>query len=436
MLKGAPWDIMMSWVVKYGEIAKFSFFNGIYIISTKREHVKHIFGSNGIKIYQKDRKDSYKPFLCLLGTGLVTSEGKLWKKQRTLISPAFRVEILNEVSHIAVEATYRLVEKLKKVQGKNIEVEMAEEFRILTLQVIGEAVLSLPHDVSDQIFPQLYLPIAVEANKRTWYPYRAWLPIPSNFKFNQAVNKLNKYLTDLIEKRHEEFINNDRKQDILDRILENASDQKWTNKLVLQLRDEIKTFLFAGHETSSLMLTWTLYELTQNPDCLEKVLEESKEILKKDENGELIIPEFDTVRKNFTYTINCMKEALRKYSVVPLVTRVCVKDDTLPGGYDIPKGTKVVIPIQAIHHNPDLWPEPMKFIPERFEEKIDPYSFLAFITGPRSCVGQYFALLESKLVLAILLREFKFKPINKKEGERHISMVPVCPLNNMTVTIE
>jgi beta-ring hydroxylase len=450
LIKDAPWEVMERWCRNYGPIVRFNFFNLNYLVIADVEVIKHVLATN-LKNYKKDRA-SYSPFLPLLGTGLVTSEGHLWRRQRTLISGAFRVEILGEAAIIACQAAFRLIDKINRLIQKqtddiqSVTIEMGEEFRLLTLQVIGQAVLSLSPDESDKVFPSLYLPIVEEANKRTWYPFRAFLPTPSNIAYQRSIKKLNDYVTSTIRARihaHHEATakgNNENQQrfgqdkgDILDRIIEGAKDQKLDDEAVLQLRDEIKTFLFAGHETTSMMLTWTLFELVSNPGCMAKVLEEANSVFKPELGGS--IPEYETLR-GLSYTQNALKEALRKYAIVPVVTREAIEDDIL-GDFSIPKNTKVVLPIIAIHHNPELWPDPYAFKPERFDEPpVHPYAWLGFINGPRNCVGQHFALLEAKIVLALLLQHFHIGLSSKTNGKKHPSKIPVCLLDGLHVTFK
>lgn len=430
MLKGPPWDIMTNWVLSGGPISRFRFFFGHYIAIRDTSIIKHVFNNN-FKNYNKDLQ-TYGPFLSLLGTGLVTSDGPLWKKQRDLISKAFRVEILEDAVQIAKEAADRLSSKLEPLRGTKQPVEMAEEFRKLTLQVIGQAVLSLSAEESNKVFPELYLPIVEEANLRTWYFFRKYLPTLSNFRYLSAVRQLNSFVTHLIKTRKAAFDRGERKTDILDRILDAAKDDPWNDSVISQLRDEIKTFLFAGHETSSTMMTWTLYQLTQNPNYLDRVVQEIDSLLTAD--GEL--PSFEVCRNEFNFIIACEKEALRLYSIVPVVTRVVLEDDSV-NGHILPKGTGIVIPLQAVHHDPENWTNPHIYDPDRFFNKeVDPWKWIPFIAGPRNCVGQHFAILETKLVLALLLKKFKFSPAPGNTGERHKSMVPVCSTDNMKMIIE
>ena len=136
-----------------------------------------------------------------------------------------------------------------------------------------------------------------------------------------------------------------------------------------------------------------------------------------------------------------VQESLRKYSVVPIVSRRTIADMHIEDegrNYFVPKGSSLFLHIQAVHHDPSLWPEPMKFDPQRFINKEPaPYTFLAFIAGPRNCLGQYLALLESKMVVSLLIQRYQFRLTQGDvsqvdswgtvEDPRHRYMVPVVP---------
>lgn len=172
----------------------------------------------------------------------------------------------------------------------------------------------------------------------------------------------------------------------------------------VQLCYEIKTFLLAGHETSAAMLTWSVLEMSRIPKVLEGVRAEGARL-----HGARPIEEVPTRAEVETmdYTLGTLKEALRKYSVVPVVTRMCTQDDELCG-YKIPKGCWIMVSLQGVHNS---WKDPKEFRPERFlkggeleqfDEETRPYMFLPFIVGPRNCLGQHLALLEARVVLSYL----------------------------------
>ena len=151
------------------------------------------------------------------------------------------------------------------------------------------------------------------------------------------------------------------------------------------------------------------------------------------------------------YTECVLKETLRLYSVVPIVAREAVADDEL-GGYFIARGTRIFVHIQRMHEDARLWPEPLAFRPERFaapdgarnssdsSSATQPahrrqHAFNPFINGPRSCVGQFFSLLESKIVLAQLVRQFDIAPTLPANvaGQRHPYVLPYAPLHGLPV---
>lgn len=466
LMSGSPWDVLMGWLNQLGPILKFQFGTYIYIVTNEPTYIERILNSNRPN-YIKDL-DSYFNFLVLLGNGLITSEGDEWFKQRSLVAPVFRQNILMETALTSIAASDRLTKKLVYGYKANANkvIEMGEEFRHLTLQVIGKSVLSMTPEECDRVFPALYLPIADEANHRVYYPYRAYLPTLTNLNFHIAVKKLNEFVVNLIKSRqtalkelavkfirekdddsinHLNYVVDGRDIDILDRIiLACYQEQGTTNDLdettIMQLRDQIKTFIFAGHETSSMMLTWALFELTQNPECMKKVREEAKNVwgsINVNANGDLIStsePSYEFINMNLNYTVAVLRETLRKWSVVPLVTREAKEDDKI-GDFFIPKGSKVVVHMKGVHHRADIWPEPETFKPERFLEKYHPYSFLPFIQGPRNCVGQHFALLEAKIVLSRLVLAFDFECIAKDKGKPMQLIIPVAPENRMSMTI-
>jgi cytochrome P450 len=158
MLKGSPWDQMARWAVEYGTFYKLHLFGSDAYVVSDPELLKIILQTK-LSIFKKDVAWTYKPFMVLLGNGLVTAEGSSWRKQRNLLSSHLRLDILDQIPSITIRAVERLKLKLDEFKGSGSMIEMAEEFRHLTLQVIAEAILSLPPGESDHTFAHMYLPI-------------------------------------------------------------------------------------------------------------------------------------------------------------------------------------------------------------------------------------------------------------------------------------
>lgn len=461
------WDEMAKWATRETPLVRFRILFRTGLIATTPADARRIFQTKQ-RVYTKDTDFSYRPFLSILGTGLVTANGKAWQSQRLLMAPAFRVNMLDDILPIAQRATDRLSAKLEKLRGAGVPIDMNEEFRLLTLQVIGEAILSLPASECDAVFPALYLPVMEESNRRVLQPWRQLYPVQA-ISYSTKVRALNKYLAAVIGRRRrvreaerklgEAATKSPRTPDILDRILDasDAEGKAWTSATTTHLCYELKTFLLAGHETSAAMLTWTLYQASMKPEIARKIKEEAERALPEDlsraeaataPSGEAVsprpaalVPKRENVEE-MHYSLGALKEALRLYSVVPVVTRNVDAEDEL-SGHRVPKNSWVILHLKAVHHR--TYEDPEEFKPERFvpggeydqlPDDVRPYAFLPFTVGPRNCLGQYFALLEARVVLGLLLRRFAFTPVDAaKQGEEHPSIIPVGPLNGMAMYV-
>ena len=277
------WDLFARWGASAApKPARVQIFQRHCVVVADPDLVKRVMQVN-LKNYKKDTEFSYEPFLEILGTGLVTSEGETWREQRQRISSALRVEILDDIIAIATRAVDRLSEKLERVRGKNEPVELAEEFRLLTLQVIAEAILSLTPEQSDEVMPNLYLPIMEECNRRSLEPWRKYLPTSEWFAHRTRVAMLNEYIVNLIRGRWKKRTSGEANEnpDILDRVLASVEVEDYGADIEEQMCYEIKTFLLAGHETSAAMLIWTTWELVNNEEKMAKAVAEANKVLGK-----------------------------------------------------------------------------------------------------------------------------------------------------------
>jgi len=161
------------------------------------------------------------------------------------------------------------------------------------------------------------------------------------------------------------------------------------------------------------------------------------------EESKALFEDMEVLRQNaerMEYTLSCLRETLRRYSVVPVVTRMADTDEQICG-YNIPKGTYIACLISAVHHlewkEPDAW-RPERFLEggeyDSFDDSIRPHKFVPFISGPRNCLGQNFALLEARVVLATLLQRFSFEPKNKQPISSQV-VIPTGPVGGMFMTV-
>ena len=467
LLRGVYWDTMEAWWragrTEAAPLVQMVIGHRRMVVVGSAEGAREIFQTK-VRAFAKDLDFSFKPFLPILGTGLVTASGPLWQSQRLLIAPALRVDVLEVVPGIAVRAAERLCVKLRGVLEKAAArdaqlapvVDMEDEFRLLTLQVIGEAVLSLPPDECDAVFPELYLPVMEEANLRALRPWRALVPGPGGAAYKRGIARLDAYITSLLRARWagrgKGGVTHD---DILERMLAaiEARGEAWTPALETQLCFDVKTFLLAGHETSAAMLTWTLYELCsgggvdggEGTECLAAVRAEAAVVLGVQAGQpapSATIPAREAAESGLDTALACLKESLRKYTVVPVVTRVVAADGVTLCGVPVPRGAYIAMLAQAVHKG--RWDTPGAWRPSRFgrggeyesfPEAIRPFTYVPFIQGPRNCLGQYFALLEARIVLARLVGEFDFAKATPGVPRRHPAVIPTGPEGGMPMAV-
>ena len=475
LLRGVYWDTMEAWWragrTEAAPLVQMVVGHRRMVVVGTAEGAREVFQTK-VRSFAKDLDFSFKPFLPILGTGLVTATGPLWQSQRLLIAPALRVDVLEVVPGIAVRAAERLCAKLRAAVDRAAAVEgggaspavvdMEDEFRFLTLQVIGEAVLSLPPDECDAVFPELYLPVMEEANLRALRPWRALVPGPGGAAYTRGIARLDAYITSLLRARWAARQAKGRQayDDILERMLAaiEARGEAWTPALETQLCFDVKTFLLAGHETSAAMLTWTLYELCsgggvdggEGTECLAAVRAEAAAVLGVDCGGRdpaapppaAAIPSREAAEAGLDTALACLKESLRKYTVVPVVTRVVAADGVTLCGVPVPRGAYVAMLAQAVHKG--RWDTPGAWRPSRFgaggeyesfPEAIRPFTYVPFIQGPRNCLGQYFALLEARIVLARLVAEFDFAKATPGVPSRHPAVIPTGPEGGMPMRV-
>jgi len=194
--------------------------------------------------------------------------------------------------------------------------------------------------------------------------------------------------------------------DLLDLLLEGEDPETGRSMSTAELRDNLLTFIVAGHETTALTLAWAFYLCAFDQDVQDKARAEAQSALQGRTATAADLP-------NLPYCRMIIDEALRLYPPAALVSRTAQAPDTL-AGREVKKGDTVMIPIYALHRNALLWDDPDAFRPERFAEKPQRYAYLPFGDGPRICIGASFALQEAVIILATLLAKRRFSPVQGK----------------------
>ncbi|CAN0269998.1 unnamed protein product, partial [Discosporangium mesarthrocarpum] len=366
-----------------GPVYKLAFGPRSFIVVSDPVMAKHVLKSN-VGDYDKGVLASIlEP---IMGKGLIPADPETWKVRRRAIVPGFHKRWLNRMMRLFSDCVGRLITELETgvASRKGEVVDMEEKFCSLSLDIIGRAVFNYEFDSVTNESPVIKAVYRVlrEAEHRSssfipyWkIPYAENL-LPSQKEFTDDMRLLN----DVLDKLIAEAMYTQEVADVEDlerRDLDSMEDPSLLRFLIdmrgedttsRQLRDDLMTMLIAGHETTAAMLTWTLFNLVQNPECLARVRAEVDSVLADDEQ----CPTFDDL-PTLKHTRLCLVEALRLYPEPPVLIRRALKETELPqGGTEGPvrlvKGTDVFISTWNLHRSPHLWDRPAEYRPERFLE--------------------------------------------------------------------
>lgn len=331
------------------------------------------------------------------GNGLLRSEGDHWKRERKLASPSFSPKRLEEYSRTMVEHADSRVAGWKDGETVDINREMMR----LTLSIAAKTLFDVELGDSEEFEKALedaqdFLSERLDNLIVLLLP--EWVPFPTNVHLLDAIHKVDKVVYKLINERRG---HTDGRHDLLSSLIA-AQDDDGTKLSDQQIRDEVFTMFFAGHETTALTLTWTLYLIAQHPDVEAKILEEIKNVL-----GDRKPVGHDTHRMDYCRRV--IMESMRVIPPVWSIAREAAEECTI-GEWECPKGTSILIS-QWVNNKDERWfPEPEKFNPDRwtpeFNEKLPKYAFFPFGGGPRTCIGNNFALMEAVLLLAEIIRNY------------------------------
>ena len=382
-----------------------------------------------------------------LGKGLLTIEdGPKWQRNRHLLTPAFHYGILSGYVSVYNGCLGQLFQKWDTSAKLNEPVLVFDTVSKLSLDIILQcsfgfeskcqqagnrsAYIEGVYQLSDSIAKRFFNPL---------YHYD-WLFFltPAGRKMKHACKIIHTHTELIIKERRKalgiasgnkrftsnadllNIVGKSRHLDFLD-ILLTAADENGVGLTEIEIRNEVDTFLFEGHDTTTSAMSWTLYCLAKHPEHQEKVREEVRRVL----NGRQSLVYEDL--KDLKYTQWCIKEAMRLYPPVFLFFREASREIEVEG-IKIPKGVWLSIVTYHLHHNPHIWPNPEKIDPLTFEPSNakgrDPYAYLAFSAGPRNCIGQNFAINEEKVVVASILNRYRLSVLK----DHVVEMLPVIVL--------
>ncbi|KAF6165777.1 hypothetical protein GIB67_012674 [Kingdonia uniflora] len=426
------------WSKLYGK--RFIYWNGSEprMCLTEIEMIKELLSSKYSNVSGKSwlQQEGTKHFI---GRGLLMANGEDWSHQRHIVAPAFMADKLKCHSGYMIESTKQMLQSLRTiVESGETEVEIGEYMSRLTADIISRTEFDSSYEKGKRIFDLLTAlqQLCAQSTKHLIFPGSRFFPSKFNREIKTLKMEVERLLMEIIQSRTDcveigrgTSYGNDLLGMLLSEMQKKQRGNGFTPNLQL-IMDECKTFYFAGHETTALLLTWTIMLLATNPTWQDKVRAEVFEVCKGN------TPALDHLSK-LTLLNMVINESLRLYPPASLLPRMAFEDIKL-GDLHIPKGLSIWIPVLAIHHSEELWgKDAHEFKPERFAGKAfaSGRHFMPFAAGPRNCVGQAFALMEVRIILAMLVSRFSFV-ISKNYRHAPVIVLTLKPKHGVQICLK
>ena len=379
----------------------------------KRWHM--VMDPQAIREMLLDRVDQYPKSLVTknllkpaIGESLFIAEGAHWRWQRRTAAPVFSHRNMMNLAPIMSRAADRATQRITDAGPR--AVNLLDEMVTTTFDVIADVTFSGGDTFDRDGVHRAIDDYIAEAGKISLFDilgFPDWVPRPGRVMSGQALREMKSVADKAIDDRaasgHEGV------PDLLDLLLAGEDPKSGRKMNTAEMRDNLLTFIVAGHETTALTLAWSMYLVAFDQRVQDKARAEAQEVLQgRAASGEDV--------EHLPFIRQIIEEALRLYPPAGVISRTALEPDTL-GGREIRPGDTVMIPIYALHRNRLLWDDPDMFRPERFESRPDRYAYLPFGDGPRICIGMAFAMQEAVIILATLLSRFRFKPVPGRNPE-------------------
>ncbi|XP_014794515.1 PREDICTED: cytochrome P450 4B1-like [Calidris pugnax] len=415
-------DKLLTQVVSWGEKYPYAFPRWLgpvlpSLIIHHPEYAKSVLG-------RTDPKSSvpYRFLVPWIGKGLLILDGPKWFQHRKMLTPAFHYDVLRSYVSLMSDSVKVMLDKWEKKITERKSVELFQDVSLMTLDSIMKCAFSYNTNCqtesnSDYYIRAVYDLSCLLSNRIQNFSYKDifydWTRKGHEY---QDACKLAHTHTDKVIKERKMLLSNEKELDKIQKkrhldfldILLCTKDANGVGLSDEDLRAEVDTFMFEGHDTTASGISWLLYCLSLHPEHQQRCREEIQGIL-----GDRDTIEWEDLGK-MTYTTMCVKESLRVFPPVPSISRQLSKPITFSDGRSLPAGSQVALNIFAIHRNRDVWEDPeiydpLRFTPENSAQRHS-HAFIPFSAGSRNCIGQQFAMNEMKVALALTLLRFELSP--------------------------
>uniref|UniRef100_A0AAG5DDU3 Cytochrome P450 n=1 Tax=Anopheles atroparvus TaxID=41427 RepID=A0AAG5DDU3_ANOAO len=446
-------DIVTGLHKRYGpDVAVIRSFNDLVLDLSSTKNVEKVLLAKSTKksfVY-----DYLEPWL---GTGLLISFGEKWLQRRKIITPAFHFKILDQFMDVFNEEADILISKLEKHVGKS-EFDIYDYVTLYALDNICATSMGVRIHAQDDPNNEYVQAVKQMSNfflRHMFSPLRQFPALfflhPFSRERGRVIQKLHHFTNSVIESRRKQLeqeqrlgtvefdVNEDqmyskRKNTFLDQLLKVTVDGKPLSTAAI--REEVDTFMFEGHDTTTSGISFTILNLAKHQDIQQKLFEEIDQMLGADAKTTTLT---SALLQEMKYLDMVVKESLRLVPPVPIIGRKLLEDMEINGAI-IPAGTSISIKIFNIHRNPSVFPDPERFDPERFSEaneiKRGPYDYIPFSAGSRNCIGQKYALLEMKVTIVKLLASYRILPGESAKRIRYKTDLVIRPTEGIPVKLE
>ncbi|KAL6506887.1 hypothetical protein OROHE_022324 [Orobanche hederae] len=368
-------------------------------------------------VYHKPLPD---PIGQTVAGGLLFLEDEKWAGHRKIISPAFhmdKLKIMVPAIRLSCANMIENWEALFSSSERSKEIDVWPHLENLTGDVISRVAFGSNHEEGSRIFElqKEKVKLVLELMKFMFIPGWRYVPTKANKSMTAFSKEIEFLLRGIINQREKAMKSGQIvSDDLLSTLLESNFNEIHENKnkknaglSIEEVIDECRLFYFAGSETTSLLLVWTMVMLSKHQEWQARAREEVSRVLS---NGE---PTFDSLSRLKIVTM-ILNEVLRLYPPAPLLARTPTKPVKL-GNITLPVGVDLILLIGLVHSDPKIWGDDVhEFRPERFSDGISgvtkgQFSFIPFGSGPKTCIGQHFAMVEAKLAMAMILKSFSFE---------------------------
>ncbi|XP_078575830.1 cytochrome P450 4F2-like [Branchiostoma floridae x Branchiostoma japonicum] len=392
-----------------------------------------------------------------IGDGLLVSHGQKWFRNRRLLTPAFHFGVLQPHTRLFSDSTNIMMAKWRQL-GAGASIDVFEHVSLMTLDSMLKCALTVESNCQVDRKQNSYIAAVFSLTKLALQRFHLF-PLhsdliyyltPMGYRFWKLCKVVHQHSESVIRDRREalkkEQVQDSGQRrkylDFLD-ILLKTKDEDGNGLSDVEIRDEVDTFMFEGHDTTASGLSWTLYNLARHPEHQERCRQEARSVLqgrsvvtgtdlshlpyitvciKESLRLHTAVPSiarkltklnclYSSDLSHLPYITVCIKESLRLHTAVPSIARKLTKSVTFPDGKSLPPGSFVGISVWNIHHNPHVWRDPKVYDPSRFLPENckgrHSHAFIPFSAGPRNCIGQHFAMNELKTAVALIVQSFR-----------------------------